>query len=320
MDRITAAPDFVFSSETLASSTMTLTRTIEYAAPAGSDAAAIAAWQTSVTGTISESLVAGARYRLAVKAVNAFGTSEASEELRVALGRLPAQPSAPGKVEADSSQTTIMLSWTESAAIDSLDIEGYTLYMDDGYHGPLVQLYNGRIFPQTLRYLATGLTTGLPYRFSLTAHNLNGASPQSTSVTVYACLRPSGLEAPRVTSTTRTTIGIIWGEPAANGCPVSSFTVWRNSGVDDAVSILVDAAAVQHRPSLREHLITGLAPTGATFKIIVRAHNHAGEFDSPPLVVVLAAVPDTPTAAPSSITTITSGSQLGVSYGPFAAS
>ena len=130
-----------------------------------------------MAGTISASLVAGGRYRLVARSINSFGTSEASEELRVALGRLPDQPSAPVKVEADSSNDTIMVEWSEAAEVDNLDTEGYTLYMDDGYHGDLNVIYDGSKFPQTLRFLVTNLTTGLPYRFTLIVHNLNGASP-----------------------------------------------------------------------------------------------------------------------------------------------
>jgi hypothetical protein len=89
LDEITAAPAIVFSSDTLASSDLTMTRSIEYAPTPGSDAAAIAAWQAAMAGTISANLVAGGRYRLVSRSVNSFGTSEASEELRVALGRLP---------------------------------------------------------------------------------------------------------------------------------------------------------------------------------------------------------------------------------------
>lgn len=37
----------------------------------------------------SEGLTVGARYRFVVKAVNHVGASDASEELRVALGGLP---------------------------------------------------------------------------------------------------------------------------------------------------------------------------------------------------------------------------------------
>lgn len=40
-----------------------------------------------------------------------IGASPASEELRIALGRLPAQPGAPRKIEADSTETTMMLVW-----------------------------------------------------------------------------------------------------------------------------------------------------------------------------------------------------------------
>jgi hypothetical protein len=52
---------------------------------------------------------------------------------------------------------------------------------------------------------------------------------------------------------------------------------------------------------------------------MVRAHNLAGYFDSIPVVVVLAAVPDTPSSAPSSDAAITSSSQIGVIYGPLTA-
>jgi hypothetical protein len=137
-----------------------------------------------------------------------------------------------------------MLEWPEAAEVDLLDTEGYTLYMDDGHHGDLFAVYDGRLFPQTLRFLVTGLTTGLPYRFTLTTHNLNGESTQSAVQTIYACLRPSGLQAPNITSTTKTTLGIIWGEPTPNGCPVTGFTILRNSGADDPLTITVDLLTV----------------------------------------------------------------------------
>jgi hypothetical protein len=57
-------------------------------------------------------LVIGTRYRFVVKAVNHVGASDASEELRVALGGLPGKPSAPFKVEASSSISSLMIEWT----------------------------------------------------------------------------------------------------------------------------------------------------------------------------------------------------------------
>jgi hypothetical protein len=52
---------------------------------------------------------------------------------------------------------------------------------------------------------------------------------------------------------------------------------------------------------------------------MVRALNLAGYFDSIPVVVVLAAVPDAPSSAPSSDAAVTSSSQIGVIYGPLTA-
>lgn len=236
----------------------------------------------------------------------------------MALGGLPAPPAAPLKVESGSSESSLMMAWPESPGVDGVPIEGYTLYMDDGLLGELVRTYDGSQQPLTLRFLASNLTTGLPYRFAVTAHNANGESAQSAATTVYACLRPSGLPAPRVTSHTRTSIGVAWDEPVANGCPITGFTLLRNTGADDPATVAVDPLLLADQASLREHLVSGLAPTGASFRIVVRAHNLAGSFDSPPTVVVLAAPPDTPTSAPSSAAEITDGTRVGVRYGPLA--
>lgn len=67
-------------------------------------------------------------------------------------------------------------------------------------------------------------------------------------------------------------------------------------------------------------MIEGLLSTGSTYSIKVRAHNHAGYTDSPPIVVVLAAVPDTPSSAPTSDALVTDQQQIKVSYGPLLAS
>lgn len=136
---------------------------------------------------------------------------------------------------------------------------------------------------------------------------------------MYACLKPSGLNEPTIDSTSKTSIGISWNQPEANGCPITGFTILRNTGADDALTVSVDPSSVQDKASLRAYLISGLTPTSATFKIKVRAHNNAGYFDSPLRAVVLAAVPDTPTTAPSSAAAITDGTRIAVLYGPLTA-
>ena len=90
IDEIQTTPSYE-----LVSTAMTMTRTFEFAPPTTATAAEILAWQTLHAGTFAANLVRGKAYRLVTKAVNMIGQSDASEELRIALGGLPAQPTAP---------------------------------------------------------------------------------------------------------------------------------------------------------------------------------------------------------------------------------
>jgi hypothetical protein len=53
---------------------------------------------------------------------------------------------------------------------------------------------------------------------------------------------------------------------------------------------------------------------------VVRAHNFAGDTDSLPLVLTLAAVPDTPVDQVTSDANVTSDSLIKVKYGPLTSS
>jgi hypothetical protein len=56
---------------------------------------------------------------------------------------LPRKPNAPYKSEEESSMTSIMINWDLSPPVDNVDINGYILYMDDGYNGNFDIIYNG---------------------------------------------------------------------------------------------------------------------------------------------------------------------------------
>ena len=81
-----------------------------------------------------------------------------------------------------------MVEWDESPEVDGIDIEGYKLHMDDGYHGDFRIAYDGGEQPQIFRFLVLNLTAGLPYRFAVSATNLNGESLKSEYATIYSCL------------------------------------------------------------------------------------------------------------------------------------
>jgi hypothetical protein len=111
------------------------------------------------------------------------------------------------------------------------------LYVDDGYSGNFNLVYNGIGYPNVLTYTATNLITGLPYRFKLVSYNVNGASPDSSIVTIYSCLKPTKVFAPYKISTTTTSITIGWFEPTSNGCPITGFEIYRDTGNSDGITV-----------------------------------------------------------------------------------
>jgi hypothetical protein len=96
--------------------------------------------------------------------------------------------------------------------------------MDDGYGGDYNVIYNGRNYPNVLKYTVSGLITGLQYNFKLAAINFNGLSPESPSVAYTICVKPSNFKAPSLTGVTRTSMTLAWNAPVSNGgCSITSY-------------------------------------------------------------------------------------------------
>ena len=63
--------------------------------------------------------------------------------------------------------------------------------MDDGYGGVFELIYNTvDISPTINGVLISNLTTGLFYRFTVTAYNFNGASTTSSITSIQPCSAP----------------------------------------------------------------------------------------------------------------------------------
>lgn len=276
-----------------------------------------------MTVGVDDGLTAGVKYRFVVKAKNQFGLSEPSTETTVAIGRRPQVPDPVRKVESLSSLTTIVVEWDEVPAIDDIITTGYILYIDDGRNGDFKILYDGTNNFYTLSFAATGLETGLPYRFKIIALNINGESEASEETTIYACVKPNENGKPFKISTTETTVTLGWNEPKSEGCPLQSFSIFRDNGlvgVSEAVDIEVDPEIVNDKPSMREYTITGLTQTGSIYRFFVRAYNSAGYSDSSIVKIVLSSVPNTPALGPTSDASKTNESRISVLYGPQAES
>lgn len=254
--------------------------------------------------------------RFYLQAVNEFGTSEASEETYAAFGTNPDQPAAPFKVELESTLTSITVGWVKSTDVYGIATSGYYLYSDLGDGGDLELIYDGSTKPNTLKYTVGGLTTGLSYLFTVSALNVNGESDMSDTVEIFACLKPSNLDTPTKVTSSTTSITIAWEEPDDNGCPIQSYSIYRDDGASGSIDTEVDSANVRNKPSLREYEITGLSPSGSTFRFRVYATNAAGTVESYPLSVILASVPVTPSYGPESDAEVTDDSQIKVDITP----
>lgn len=255
-------------------------------------------------------------YRFRVQAVNEFGDSDFSEDLKSSLGSVPNKPHTPRKVEYKSSKTSIAVEWDQNDDQITAKVTGYKLLMDDGYNGDFSVVYDGSGFPYTFSFVAQNLTTGLPYRFKVVALNINGQSISGDSVTIFACLKPSNVLAPYKIGTTKTSITVGWYEPDNMGCPILGFELYRDTGNYDAISFLVDPSNIALRPSLRQYTVNGLAPPSHPFNFKIRAINMAGYTESVPLSVVLSAIPDTPATGPISDVTYSDNTRIKMIYGP----
>jgi hypothetical protein len=119
---------------------------------------------TVYEATEADGLELGKTYRFESRAENLMGFSELSTASYIAFGAVPNVPDPPSRTA--SSPTSISVEWSAPATGD-LDVSGYILNMDDGFKTDLLPIYIGYNRPDVLSFTIGGLTTGLPYRFSV---------------------------------------------------------------------------------------------------------------------------------------------------------
>lgn len=71
----------------------------------------------------------------------------------------------------------ILASWTAPSQVNGDAIDGYNVYVDDGYGGPFSLAFGGANQANTYQYTITGLQCGLPYSVKVTAVNSAGEGP-----------------------------------------------------------------------------------------------------------------------------------------------
>ena len=157
----------------------------------------------------------GSTYRFRVVVENGIGNSKPSDEAYIAFGDAPPQPPAIDASKATTSSTWIKVKW--DAVTAPLSGSDYVLNIDDAKDWKIRKIYIGMNKPDLREYTVSGLTTGLPHRFTLQAINPNDRSISSDPTTLYACDKPDGL--------TTQPIELSWNSPVHDvGCPFSGIS------------------------------------------------------------------------------------------------
>ena len=81
--------------------------------------------------------------KLQVSAVNQIGESKLSASNTVTFANLPSAP-ASLSLTSNAQPAEIVASWTAPSQVNGDAIDGYNVYVDDGYGGPFSLVFEGK--------------------------------------------------------------------------------------------------------------------------------------------------------------------------------
>jgi hypothetical protein len=155
-----------------------------------------------------------------------------------------------------------------------IPILGYKLYRDDGRGAPVDQeVWDGSDQPNVKSVTVTGLTSGLSYRFQVSAFNGIGESSKSVALVQPAGVVPDPpvLELNPDVAESKTAIALKWSPPAnTGGTAVTSYVIeYDNGGNSDFKNSRTYTAKV------RQALFQGFSE-GRVHRFLIYAENIVG--------------------------------------------
>lgn len=97
-------------------------------------------------------------------------------------------------------------------------------------------------------------------------------------------------------------------------CSIESYQLYLDDG-NLGSFVLIDDAAIEDKPYLREHIVTfDASQSGLTFRFKIKSLNEIGEAESVIYSQILASIPEAPTTAPISDPLVTSISKIKVTW------
>jgi len=199
--------------------------------------------------------------------VNKKGVPSVSAPL--SLSATPAAPAAPTGVSATATQGSATVTWTAPSPGTS-PITSYTVTPYIGSTARPATTVTGS--PPATSATISGLTNGITYTFTVTATNAVGSGPASTASNPVTPSAPTAPAAPASLAATPGNASAIvaWTAPAADGSPITSYTVTPYIG-----STAQPATTVTGSPPATSATISGLT-NGTTYTFTVTATNAVG--------------------------------------------
>ena len=128
--------------------------------------------------------------------------------------------------------------------------------------------------PRVTSYTAQNLNPGREYRFKVQAVDINGEGTESSILTLYSWVVPSGLNRPRIVSISGVSYTVAWSSPLSDGWwPITSIKVYRDYGAGGDLTTLVATVTDE---SLKYVDTLTSSDQGKTFRVAVVARNTIG--------------------------------------------
>jgi predicted RNA-binding protein with TRAM domain len=250
---------------------------------------------TSTTMAVT-GLTNATTYYFTVKAVNAIGSSAASNE----AWAIPAAtvPGAPTHVVATAGDVSATVTWSAPSDPGGSNITSYTVTAADS----TLASRGGQTCIWTtgaLTCTVTGLTNGDSYTFTVTATNSLGtsaASPASNAVVpvVTAPSAPTNI----VATPGNTTVALSWAAPANGGSAITGYNVYEGTSSGGESGTAVNTTLITTTTTT----VTGLT-NGTTYYFTIKAVNAIGSSAASTEVWAIPAgtVPGAPTGVTATV-------------------
>lgn len=171
-------------------------------------------------------LITGDTYNFRIVAKNVVGLSTPSTAFLVMAAIAPSAPGTPTKISA--STTEIYFHWTAPTDNGGTPITDYNVYWDEGTGGSFTLLGTSL---NMLSYTKSGLSSGVTYKWKVTAINYISEGAESAVGTIIAATVPDQItNAPAYVSSTKTSIAVSWIAPYNGGTPITGYKILMNAG------------------------------------------------------------------------------------------